>query len=212
VTGDAIEVLYEMDSDDLAGLLRAVRLGAQHSDLLIVSAHIHQEGPEPTTPPAFASELAHAAVDAGADVFVSHGVHRLWPIEIYRERPIFYGLGNFVFSDIAEPLQEGLYRSARRRLADPNTENLTDADVTATLNVGFENDTFYESVIADVGHDGEGLHVAVHPIDLGMNRSLTQRGIPHLADPERSSSILKHLAEMSEPFGTKISADGSVTA
>jgi len=212
VAGDVVEVRYEMDADDLAGVLRAVRLGAQHSDLLIVSAHIHQEGPHPTTPPAFASELARAAVDAGADVFVGHGVHRLWPIEMYRERAIFYGLGNFVFSDIAEPLHEGLYRSARRRLADRPTGDLTDADVTATLNVGFESDTFYESVIAGVGYDGEGLHVAVHPIDLGMNRPLTGRGIPRLADPERASHILKHLAEMSEPFGSDISADGSVTA
>ncbi len=206
--GDAVDVRYEMGADGLAGVLLSVRLGAQHSDLLVVSAHIHQEGPDPATPPAFVQELAHAAIDAGADVFVGHGVHRLWPIEIHRERPIFYGLGNFVFSDIAEPLHQGLYRAARRRLG--GAEELTDADVTAALNVAFEKEAFFESVIAEVAWTDGRLDVSVSPIDLGMERPLTERGVPRLADPERASTILKHLAEVSEPFISEISADGSV--
>jgi hypothetical protein len=42
-------------------------------------------------------EIAHAAIDAGADVVVGHGPHQPLAIEIYRGRPIFYGLGNFAF-------------------------------------------------------------------------------------------------------------------
>src|SRR5690606_33209953 len=38
--------------------------------------------------------VAHAAIDAGADVVVSHHAHIVRGIEIYRERPIFHGLGN----------------------------------------------------------------------------------------------------------------------
>jgi poly-gamma-glutamate synthesis protein (capsule biosynthesis protein) len=41
-------------------------------------------------------EVAHAAVDAGADVVLSHYSHIMRGIEFYRERPIFHGLGNFV--------------------------------------------------------------------------------------------------------------------
>jgi hypothetical protein len=40
-------------------------------------------------------ELAHAAIDAGADVVVGHHAHILRGIELYRGRPIFHGLGNF---------------------------------------------------------------------------------------------------------------------
>jgi poly-gamma-glutamate synthesis protein (capsule biosynthesis protein) len=41
-------------------------------------------------------ELAHAAVDAGADLVV--GGHAHWPkgIEMYGGVPIFYGVGNFL--------------------------------------------------------------------------------------------------------------------
>lgn len=42
-------------------------------------------------------EIAHAAIDDGADVVVGHGPHFALPVEIYRGKPIFYGLGNFSF-------------------------------------------------------------------------------------------------------------------
>ncbi len=41
-------------------------------------------------------EVAHIAIDAGADVVVGHHAHILRGVELYRGRPIFHGLGNFV--------------------------------------------------------------------------------------------------------------------
>jgi poly-gamma-glutamate capsule biosynthesis protein CapA/YwtB (metallophosphatase superfamily) len=45
----------------------------------------------------YMTEIGHAAVDAGADIVIGHGPHYSLPIEIYRGRPIFYGLGSFSF-------------------------------------------------------------------------------------------------------------------
>jgi poly-gamma-glutamate synthesis protein (capsule biosynthesis protein) len=42
-------------------------------------------------------EIAHAAIEAGADVVVGHGPHQACAIEMYRGKPIFYGLGSFSF-------------------------------------------------------------------------------------------------------------------
>lgn len=42
-------------------------------------------------------EIAHAAIDAGADVVVGHGPHYACAVEMYRGTPIFYGLGSFSF-------------------------------------------------------------------------------------------------------------------
>lgn len=42
-------------------------------------------------------ELAHAAVDAGADLVVGHHAHTVQGSEIYGGTPIVYGLGNFAF-------------------------------------------------------------------------------------------------------------------
>ena len=43
------------------------------------------------------TEIAHAAIDAGADVVIGHGPHYSLPVEVYRGKPIFYGLGSFSF-------------------------------------------------------------------------------------------------------------------
>jgi poly-gamma-glutamate synthesis protein (capsule biosynthesis protein) len=42
-------------------------------------------------------EIAHAAIDAGADVVMGHGPHMPCAIEVYRGKPVFYGLGSFSF-------------------------------------------------------------------------------------------------------------------
>jgi poly-gamma-glutamate synthesis protein (capsule biosynthesis protein) len=63
-------------------------------DLVVVMPHWGREylaEPEPVQ-----VDLAHAAVDAGADLVV--GGHAHWPkgIEVYEGAPIFYGVGNFL--------------------------------------------------------------------------------------------------------------------
>jgi poly-gamma-glutamate capsule biosynthesis protein CapA/YwtB (metallophosphatase superfamily) len=45
----------------------------------------------------YMSEIAHAAIEAGADIVIGHGPHYSLPVEIYRGKPIFYGLGSFSF-------------------------------------------------------------------------------------------------------------------
>ena len=45
----------------------------------------------------YMTEIAHAAIDAGADIVVGHGPHYSLPVEMYRGKPIFYGLGSFSF-------------------------------------------------------------------------------------------------------------------
>jgi poly-gamma-glutamate capsule biosynthesis protein CapA/YwtB (metallophosphatase superfamily) len=46
---------------------------------------------------AYMTEIAHAAIDAGADVVIGHGPHHFLPVEIYQGKPVFYGLGSFSF-------------------------------------------------------------------------------------------------------------------
>jgi len=45
----------------------------------------------------YMTEIAHAAIDAGADLVIGHGPHFVLPIEVYHGRPTFYGLGSFSF-------------------------------------------------------------------------------------------------------------------
>ncbi len=45
----------------------------------------------------YMTEIGHAAIDAGADIVIGHGPHFSLPVESYRGKPIFYGLGSFSF-------------------------------------------------------------------------------------------------------------------
>ncbi len=45
----------------------------------------------------YMTEIAHAAIDAGADIVMGHGPHYPLPVEVYKGKPIFYGLGNLSF-------------------------------------------------------------------------------------------------------------------
>jgi poly-gamma-glutamate capsule biosynthesis protein CapA/YwtB (metallophosphatase superfamily) len=63
-------------------------------DVVVASCHWGL-GREPLQ---YMTDIAHAAIDAGADVVMGHGPHYLLPVEFYKGRPIFYGLCNLTFS------------------------------------------------------------------------------------------------------------------
>jgi poly-gamma-glutamate capsule biosynthesis protein CapA/YwtB (metallophosphatase superfamily) len=46
---------------------------------------------------AYQVEIPHAAIDAGADLVMGHGPHLPLGIEIYKDKPVFYGVGSFSF-------------------------------------------------------------------------------------------------------------------
>jgi len=46
----------------------------------------------------YMTDIAHAAIDAGADIVIGHGPHYSLPVEIYKGRPVFYGLCNLTFN------------------------------------------------------------------------------------------------------------------
>lgn len=208
IEGPDVKVRYEIDDDDVARNIRNVRLGKQHSDLLAVSAHVHEEGPDSDAPPLHIVDFARAAIDAGADVFLGHGVHRLWPVEIYRGRPILYGLGNFFWSDIQEAVHGALYANARQRLKEAfgDPDAATDADLNLMLNADvFAGNRFFESVVAELTFTGGRADLRLHPIDLGYGEPLTRSGIPRAPERDFAEALLKRIAAMSEPFGTTIS-------
>ncbi len=85
---------YSIDS-----MVAAVREADAVADFVFVTIHWGEEldtEPEPDD-----VGRAHALVDAGADAVFGHHAHRLQPLEFYKERPIAFGLGNFVWPSSA---------------------------------------------------------------------------------------------------------------
>jgi poly-gamma-glutamate capsule biosynthesis protein CapA/YwtB (metallophosphatase superfamily) len=80
---------------DFSLALRAVRRAAAEADIVVVAIHWGVE--LDTQPRGYQIEEARRMIDAGADVIFGSHPHRLQPMDTYRGRPIFYGLGNFVW-------------------------------------------------------------------------------------------------------------------
>jgi poly-gamma-glutamate synthesis protein (capsule biosynthesis protein) len=212
--GEHAAYRYEMNSEDLADILKAIRLGKQHSDLLVATIHAHETGLGCEEPGDFLPVLARAAIDAGAGVFIGHGEHRLMPIEIYKGRPIFYSLANFFWSDVLEPLSASTWETNREMTsgayADP--AKATDADLLAAWNAqGFDDARVFETVIAVSRWEaGRVADVRLYPVDLGYGERLTRSGTPRLASPPVARRILERLQRISKPYGTTIAIEGDV--
>lgn len=210
--GDEMGVRHELDDEALAGNLRAIRQASQHADVVIAAAHSHQGDSRPQEPHEFLRRWAHEAVDHGADVVAISGPHKLAPVELYRGRPIFYGLGNFVWSEIEEPIQRYFYDESRAMLRErfDDVSVVTDTDLTRVLNEdSFGDDGTFQAVLARVRLGPDGLEeLRLHPVDLGRHEPVTRRGVPRTPTPDVAEQILEQVRSMSEPLGATVKLDG----
>jgi poly-gamma-glutamate synthesis protein (capsule biosynthesis protein) len=207
-------ISFTMNAGDEKDILQSIRNGKLYSEFMIATIHAHQtttSGSQGTMgrdngvsaegaagagvdhePPDFLIRLAHESIDNGADMFVAHGVHALHGVEIYKGRPVFYGLSNFVFQF---GLQYGM-------MPDPDEKGPT----------GLENPASQESVLTTSRYEGGRLtEVRIYPVDLGgTRRPISLMGIPMTPTPEVAQRILKAMQDYSKPYGTKISIEGNV--
>lgn len=193
---------YDIHQQDLNDVLAMVREGKVKSDFLAVAIHSHEthgaDGAWPEIDPLpgdFLPRFAKATIDNGADAFFGSGVHVLRGIEIYKDRPIFYGLGEFFRQmDIVGPAAWGGRGQGGTFRGDRNSNPLK-----------------YESIVAVSEFAGGRLsQVRLYPTDLGHSERMARRGVPRLASPEVARRVLDRLRKLSEPFGTTIDIEDGV--
>lgn len=92
-------VYYKLDVEDMVEEIRSLR--EQGAEVVIVAPHW---GVEYTyRPTEEQKQVAHAAIDAGADIVFGTHPHVLQPVEFYGDGVIFYSLGNFSFGGNGAP-------------------------------------------------------------------------------------------------------------
>jgi poly-gamma-glutamate capsule biosynthesis protein CapA/YwtB (metallophosphatase superfamily) len=83
------------EPDTMNAMLADIESLRPDVDVLVVALH-KGIGHTPAVLAMYERPLAKAAIDAGADIVVGHHAHILRGIEMYKGRPIYHGLGNFV--------------------------------------------------------------------------------------------------------------------
>ncbi len=208
---------HEPDAVDMAAFVREVRHARQNADFVIAMVHAHEfardDYPEP--PSEALKNIAYAAIEAGAGTVSVSGLHHLGPVDLYRGRPIFYGLGNFIWGDIQEFLPSETWKQNADLLnaAFASPDRATAADLNAAVNAGYyAHQEIFETILPIIRFDGSFVEAVLHPVDLGYGDPLTRSGIPRLAGPEQAERILRRIRDVSEEFGCihRIEIEGGV--
>src|SRR5207253_10825760 len=157
-----------------------------------------------TDPAPFVPPFARAAIDAGADVFVGHGPHRLRGVEIYKGKPIFYSLGDFFFqNDAVRKLPADFYEeyglSPESTPADAFDARDASPGAYSRTQANFES-----AVAVSEYQDGKLTSVTLHPVTLGQHEPRGHGGRPMTASPDDARRIIDEVAKISAQYGTKI--------
>ncbi len=192
---------------DVAAVVTQVRNARRQADFVFVTIHAHEPGNNSEVPADFMQPLARAAIDAGADMFVGHGPHRLRGIEMYKGRPIFYSLGNFMYQCYTlEPQGADVFETTSPKL---NAFESTIADLYDARPNGFganvNEEVWWEGAVAIAKFTpGKLQSIEVHPVELGFGTPRSQIGTPRLANPTLAKKIVDELNRLSKPYATSM--------
>ena len=199
---------FTMLEDDERLNLRSIRDAKEAADFVITAIHSNESAwtipfdflqSEPTD---FLIELAHEAIDNGADAFVASGVHAMRGIEIYRGRPIFYGLMSYDSRISNTPV---VYDRYRDNGLNPFTTEYTESELS------WKGWHPMESVVCEASfHDGTLSEVRIYPIDFGYGLPMSQKGAPRLSTGEVAQRILRRMQRISKPLGTHIAIQDDI--
>jgi len=211
--GDEVGVYRVPKKQDVERDLLSIKDAKRAANWVFVSFHSHcgsGEGLE--YPDNFICHYARACIDAGADAFLGHGPHILRGIEIYKGKPIFYSLGNFIvhnstvkrvtqdqydFFDLDDKARPSDYYEARLGMIPPTEPPYAQ--------------WWFESVIAEFCLSQEGLSaIRLYPITLGYGEPRVSIGCPRMAEGKQARRILEHLRDISTPWGTEIEYENGV--
>lgn len=216
--GEGPGVTTMVDEEDAQGNLKSIENARRQADYVLVHLHNHEWDPEIglSAPPKFVPPFARSCIDAGGDVFIAEGSHApLRGIEIYKNKPIFYDPGDFFgMSNTVTRIPSEFYRRVRHFIQIPKWEARTADLFNARAALppalyppgGYYAGPVAGSVLAVCLFEQERklTQLKLYPVTMTRGRPWSQSGLPLLAEGELAEKIIRHLAQLSIPFGTRI--------
>jgi poly-gamma-glutamate synthesis protein (capsule biosynthesis protein) len=202
--GGQTEALEGPLESDVKAMEDEVVMARRHNDVVMVSLHNHDVshhrvyGRQDTTPPND-EIMFHRAVDAGADIVLGSGPHVLRGIEIYKGKPIFYSLSDFIYQ----------YRTPDKIPIDLIHQRDTEIERPTNVSVWDRRDPsfIFEGMVVRMTVNAEKLRrIELIPITIDEEGPLY--GVPRLASSARTKEIIETLQRLSAPYGTKVVSRG----
>ncbi|WP_206239911.1 CapA family protein [Novosphingobium terrae] len=197
--------IWEADPADVARLMGAIREARSKARVVVLAIHAHEtagdvddmppapfeplvlhranEAPSPDEPQpaAFLQPLFHQAVEAGADVVLRSGPHVIGGMELYRGRPIFYGLGSLFFGF-----------GGQRSYKAPGGQ------------IKSFPDGWFRTIVPVLRFDAKGRRsIQIHPAAIRSSHDAAD-GLPERPSATESQAILAEFQRQSAVWGTKL--------
>jgi poly-gamma-glutamate synthesis protein (capsule biosynthesis protein) len=198
-----------VNARDMQRFAKRIEEAKRSADLVLVSIHAHEmQDARKDLPADFLVEFARNCIDKGAHSVIGHGPHILRGIEIYRNCPIFYSLGNFIFqNDTVAHLPSDFYEKQGLSSEHNVIDALEKRSDGGKRGLGVNPDVWRSVVARWEMQKGELAKLELFPIDLGFKEPVYQRGWPRLT---KDVSALENLRDLSAAFGTELKIEDGV--
>ncbi len=208
VAGDNNRKIERICPEDMKRVENSIIEAGKKADYIIISMHTHRvDSMHSEYPTALSVEFARRCIDMGANAVIGHGPHLLRPIEIYKDSPIFYSLGDFILQLYSvESAPEDFY--ARYGLTSENSMYDLLKKRSKNFTIGLmEDKRMLQSVIPIWETENKKLkRLTLLPISLTGGESKKDLGLPRVA---KDASFVDHLAKISKPYGVTIRPDST---
>ena len=206
VLGEKDAFVSTLNEADIERVKKAIFEAKLQADYIMISVHSHQlAGDAKECPSQFLVDFAHTCIDCGANAVVGHGPHLLRPIEVYKNAPIFYSLGDFILQLYNVELAPADFLAKNGLSADATVHELL-AKRSKNFTRGLMTDRrMFLSVLPlwETDKDGKLTSLSLLPIELSMDGHKSEIGLPRVASP---AAVIEYLGNMSLSYGVKLTA------
>ena len=201
VLGDENKMITEPNEVDMKRIIKSIKEAKRQGDYALVSIHFHDFIKETNIPPMFMETFARRCIDEGADAILGHGPHEIQGIEIYKGKPIFYSLGNFIFQTETVSTQPAdAYANAKMPYDTTVGEYINKRNNNKTKGY-IVQENIWRTIMAGFTFDDKKLtEIKLYPVTLDMGAPLSKLGRPRIAD---NDDVLHYLESLSKPYGTE---------
>jgi poly-gamma-glutamate synthesis protein (capsule biosynthesis protein) len=206
---DKAEVVATINPVDMKRITDAIAEARFMADYVVISMHNHLvEGKCKEAVDAVSTEFSHLCIDAGADAIIGTGPHLLRAMEIYKGKPVFYCLGDFI-NQLETILRapDGMFAKQKLNGNDRLDVLFNDRSANGTRGLSYSK-VMFESVVPywEV-ENGELRKLLLLPVEEHFALPRSRNGWPK---KDTASNIIERFAEMSKPWGVDIKIENGL--